>query len=372
MSSVFNHTLLQPHTVSPCEFRYGWASQPRFCAIFFRMFATILALLLAVQAAPAQQQNDRRTWYQAYADAQKAIQDRNWQKAITDLGVAAQRGAPKPGRNVLFYGDVYRDYNPDYYLAIAYTNLQRFSEADAAFERVKQAQLIAPRDALYAEFTRQAANTKDILQKQAAEVRQTAPNQPPPNAVNNRPPANVTPPAANAANAPATAPPATNLVAPTPNTTPAATTANNAATKAVQGPPPPALDPKQASIPPRPNPVNRPITKARDNAAPVVPPPPAAAVRTLDERTGVVQFFSGDYESAAASLAAVTYNPGASPRAYFYLACSQAALVLTGRAPRTTMDGARAQLALARDNGQFAADKRLISPRIRQELGMQP
>jgi hypothetical protein len=346
------------------------------------VFATILTLLLAVQAAPAQQQqNDRRTWYQAYADAQKAIQDRNWQKAITDLGVAAQRGAPRPGRNVLFYGDVYRDYNPDYYLGIAYTNLQRFSEADSAFERVKQAQLIAPRDALYAEFNRQATAAKDILQKQAAQVRQTAPTPGAPNASDIRLPPNVTQTAANTANAPAAAPPAANVVAPGQNPTPAANAASNAATNAVQGPRPPAPDPKAAAVSARPNPVTRPLTPPRATAA--VQPNTIMLMngtrRTLparataeDERAGILQFFSGDYESAAASLAAVTYGTGASPRAYFYLACSQAALVLTGKAPRTAMDPARAQLALARDTGQFAADKRLISPRIRQELGMQP
>jgi hypothetical protein len=360
--------------------RYGWASQHRFCVIFFRVFATILTLLLAIQATPAQQQNDRRTWYQAYADAQKAIQDRNWQKAITDLGVAAQRGAPRPGRNVLFYGDVYRDYNPDYYLGIAYTNLQRFSEADSAFERVKQAQLIAPRDALYAEFTRQAANTKDILQKQAAQVRQSAPTAAAANASDIRLPPNVSQAGANASNAAAAAPPAANAVLPGPNQSPASNAANNAATNAVQGPRPPAPNPKQASVPPRPNPVTRPTTQARNNAAPVVPPPPpaTAAVRPIDERTGLLQFFSGDYESAAASLAALTATNGVTttrsdyPRAHFYLACARAALVLTGKAPRSTLREAAAILALADDRGQYEADKRLISPRIRQELGMQP
>jgi len=92
----------------------------------------------------------------------------------------------------------------------------------------------------------------------------------------------------------------------------------------------------------------------------------------MDERRGVLQFFSGDYEAAASSLALVTSSAGASPRAYFYLACARAALVLTGKAPRNAMEDARAQLALAGDNTQFAPDRRFISPRIRQELGMQP
>jgi hypothetical protein len=86
-----------------------------------------------------------------------------------------------------------------------------------------------------------------------------------------------------------------------------------------------------------------------------------------------VDFFSGQYETAANKLSALTATPNASPRAYFYLACSRAALALTGKADETTaIADALAQLALARDTGQFAADKSLISPRIKQKLGMQP
>jgi hypothetical protein len=345
-----------------------------FAELVLRYIAVVLAaiftLLLAVQSAPAQQQNDRRTWYQAYADAQRAIQDRNWEKAIADLSVAAQRGAPKPGRNVLFYGDVYRDYNPDYYLGVAYTNLQRFADADAAFERVKQAQLINQRDPLYAEFTRQAAATKDLLQKQAAQARQAAPAQTAQNTADIPLPPNPPPTTANRPNVPAANPPASNPVIAGRNPAPAA----NAASNAVQGPRPTAPDPKVAIPPSRPNPVARPPTQRTANAAPTIAPlvDLGAAIRPLDERIGILQFFSGDYEAAAASLTAVAYSVGASPRSYFYLACSQAALVLTGKAPRSTLDAARAQLTRARDTGQFVADKRLISPRIKQELGMQP
>ena len=110
----------------------------------------------------------RRTWYQAYADAQRNVQQKNWNAAIADIEAASRLGAPKPGRNILFYGDVYGNFIPDYYLGLAYLGLNRPDDADRAFERVKQAQLIAPRDNLYAEFTRQATTVKDLLAKQAA------------------------------------------------------------------------------------------------------------------------------------------------------------------------------------------------------------
>lgn len=330
------------------------------------MLVTVFAAFLAIQSARAQQPSDTRTWYQAYADAQKDIQDRNWQKAIADLAVASQRGAPKPGRNVLFYGDVYRDYNPDYYLGLAYMNLQRFAEADAAFERVRQGQLIGPRDNLYAEFTRQAGSAKDILQKQAADVRQSnAPTAAAQNAAATPTPQTPTQTAAAVPNASAVAPAAVATQSSPP------LTSGGAATGAAQLPARTAEAVKLAAAPPRPSStITKTPTQARPTGAVRSPAPPAAV--PLDERAGLVQFFSGDYEAAAASLAAVTDAPAASRRAYFYLACSRAALVLTGRAPRSGIDEARAQLALANDTGQYAADKRLISPRIRQELRMQP
>ena len=86
----------------------------------------------------------------------------------------------------------------------------------------------------------------------------------------------------------------------------------------------------------------------------------------------MVDFFSGRYESAATKLAAIVAAANPSPRVYFYLACSRAALVLVGQADERAIDDARAQLALAGDIRQLAAHKALISPRIRQALGMQP
>lgn len=95
------------------------------------MVALLLALFVAAQSAgqaPARR-NDTRTWYQAYADGKRAFDQKNWQGAVDSLEAAKRARAPKPGRKIPFYGDVYDDYLPDYYLGIAYLNLRQFTQA---------------------------------------------------------------------------------------------------------------------------------------------------------------------------------------------------------------------------------------------------
>src|SRR3954467_2252796 len=111
------------------------------------MVALLLALFVATQSAgqaPARR-NDTRTWYQAYADGKRAFDQKNWQAAIDSLEAAKRAGAPKPGRRIPFYGDVYDDYLPDYYLGMAYMNLRQFTRADQAFAAVRASGLIGPR-----------------------------------------------------------------------------------------------------------------------------------------------------------------------------------------------------------------------------------
>jgi hypothetical protein len=332
----------------------------------------LLIILLAVQSIPAQQQrqNDRRTWYQAYADAQRDIQQKNWNGAIANIEAASRLGAPKPGRNILFVGDTYRDFNPDYYLGIAYLNLNRFEDADRAFERVKQAQLIAPRDSAYAEFTRQAAAAKDALEKQptvqVADAGTTAGA--PPDA---SPP--LYPPAAPPIDQ-AVPPPQQSPIQQTPIQQTPSQTADNAGANANAAPVSDA--PAGRGAPGAPNARPNPPVPNGTVAQPVAPttptPNPALPVKPELERAALVDFFSGQYETAADKLAAVTAAPNRSPRAFFYLACSRAAIALTGRAANAAaaIAEARASLALAGDPAQFAADRRLISPRIRQTLGL--
>src|SRR5215475_3153709 len=160
----------------------------------------VLAMAIALLgSAPAQGQRraDSRTWYQAYADGRRAFQQGNWQGAIDSLEASKRAGgAPRPGRRIPFYGDVYDDYIPDYYLGLAYFNLKQYAAADRALDAVRASGVIGPRDREYAQLDQQSKAAKVALQAANPPVQQQTPtNTPPANAANtNAPTPNVTPP----------------------------------------------------------------------------------------------------------------------------------------------------------------------------------
>ena len=88
------------------------------------------------------------TWYQAYEVGVEAFRRGDLSSAIAHLELAKARG-PTPGRSVRFYGKEVREFIPDYFLGLAFFNLRRFNEANAAFDRVQQAGLIRPSDPEY-------------------------------------------------------------------------------------------------------------------------------------------------------------------------------------------------------------------------------
>jgi hypothetical protein len=100
------------------------------------------------------------------------------------------------------------------------------------------------------------------------------------------------------------------------------------------------------------------------------PKPPAGPATPNDERIAIETFLSGDYEAASRLLTAIAQRTP-SPRTHFYLACSDAALVLTGKANPALLKDARAELAQAGPLTQFTADERFVSPRILQTLEAQ-
>jgi tetratricopeptide (TPR) repeat protein len=309
---------------------------------------------MAAQATPAQQKADTRTWYQAYADAQRSAQQGDWTAVIADIEAARRLGAPQPGRSVLFTGDVYRAFNPDYYLGVAYLSLGRFEEADGAFEQVRQAKLIVANDALYKEFDAQASTARLAVEKEIAarQLASKAPTPGPPPV----PPGPTIDPVPETVAPPVSASPADAVAA-----SAADTVADASSSPAIQKPP--VQPPLTVNPPPR----------AADIPAIAATPPAGRFVPPAgeDERSAMVRFFQGDYQSAVAYLGNIASLGSPTPRTYFYLACGRAALVLVGLAPRSELDGARAQLALAGDTGQFNADKALISPRVRQVLGIE-
>jgi Transglycosylase SLT domain len=96
-------------------------------------------------------------------------------------------------------------------------------------------------------------------------------------------------------------------------------------------------------------------------------PLPSPAASSGSEETAVALFLSGDYAKAADTLTSPSAGP-LSPRAYFYYACSRAALVLTRQLDQSALVGARAALAQAGGAQKFASDLPYISPRILQTL----
>jgi hypothetical protein len=252
---------------------------PSWCYIA-AVLTAILVALVTIQSPPAQQRNDTRAWYQAYADAQRHIQQKNWASAVLDIETAIRRGAPRPGRRVHFYGDVYRDFNPDYYLGVAYVNLGRYAEADGAFERVRRAGLIGPRDPLYAEFVRQSEIVRIRLGRSAS----NAPTIPPPPAP------------------PSPAPPAPSGV-PTPPPV-----ANGGATAPAPKPAPPA--PKE--VPPSKTP--------SPSGLPAFPwPPPRYSAYAAIAREWVALGVSPSLASPARALEAAFDAAGYGERSYYWI-----------------------------------------------------
>src|SRR6478609_12008600 len=99
------------------------------------------SLTSAPMAQASQRPRDTRSWYVAYEDAKKAIDKKDFQKALTDLQVAIDRG-PKPGRRVSTYGDGVITFAPEYYRGLAYIGLRQYANADASFKSVSSANLI--------------------------------------------------------------------------------------------------------------------------------------------------------------------------------------------------------------------------------------
>jgi hypothetical protein len=317
----------------------------------------VLMLPAATMAAAQQRSSDTRTWYQAYQDGRRQVQQGNWQAGIASL-LAAKRTGPAPGRRIPFYGDVFDDYLPDYYLGIAYLNTGRYKESTDAFEAVRRAGLITAKDKEYTEFTRQSASATSELAKA------TIAQGPPPNSavqtspVQQSPPVQRTPPVNQ--NAPSNA---ANVDGPGANPVPGAGQGVPTAGGVVTTPPPIGKPPQTAQTTRLPTPVTRPGTPP-GSKSPNTPNPSPGGLGS--ESAAMAAFFAGDYQRAANLLSALAVS-GATPRAEFYLACSRAALVLTGGADPSTLADARARFAQV-NVSQFAADQRYISPRVLEVL----
>ena len=344
----------------------------------------VLICVMVATAAPAAGQANRANqaqlrWYDAYNQAKKAIESRNWATAERLL-LQLQSSGPKPGPRVYAYGDNYEWFFPDYYLGVVYLNTGRDREAETAFGRVRP--LINAKDSQYTALQRQSQEaTFNRAMKEAVELnakgdftaarnraeearltnfdngkatkllqdinvqmaKATTPAPPPPVTAN---PAPVQPPYAQN--------PATSAGGQPPSTV--GSTAN-------------ASLPNQGVITPPSSTVRNPkITPNQtfDRQPPVVPP------STATLRNGLLAYFSGDYRSAIPLLTSAADQPGANSRAAIFLACAKVGLALTGGGDAALLREARTSFQSANLQGTLsAADRRLISPRVLQQLESQ-
>ena len=325
---------------------------------------SLLLSLLVIQPAYAQSARgaDTRTWYQAYQDGRRQVQQGNWQAAIASLQ-QAKRSGPRPGRRIPFYGDVFDDFLPDYYLGLAYLNTQQYKDATASFEAVRQSGLIAAKDREFGEFTRQAALATTEFEKTTLVKATPPPNNPsqtapPGERPDPEPPVQQTPPVTQtAANVPAP-----NAVAPATTPAPRPAPLTPAAQVAIPNVPTGTTGVRQSGANVQ-NRVKLPPTTAPNTSSPAV-------VALGSESSAMAAFFAGDYQRAFTMLSALAVR-GATPRTEFYLACSSAALALTGgMSPdqsSRTLDNARSRFAQL-DAAQFATDERYVSPKVLQTL----
>ena len=89
-------------------------------------------------------------------------------------------------------------------------------------------------------------------------------------------------------------------------------------------------------------------------------------VRVRAERDSMLEFFSGNYQRAAALLTEAERTTPLSARGFFYRACSIAALATRGRSPnQAQLREARRDYALAAQRPEaFSKDEAYISPKI--------
>lgn len=326
------------------------------------MLALLLGALIASQSAaqtPARRP-DTRTWYQAYADGKRAFDQKNWQAAVDSLEASKRARPPKPGRKIPFYGDVYDDFLPDYYLGMAYLSLRQYAQAERAFAAVRASGVIGPRDREYAQLEAQATAARNGLQTQdVAQKQDVAQNTP-------------------AAGAPAAAaPPPAALTNPVVQQQPPA----NAAVLPGAQQPPTTTDLPQAQVQaqiPRPTANSNALANVkRPGNAPQLPRQAPAAVDTTvpfdpiaNEREAIRLYLTGQYADASNRLARA--GASATPRELFYLACSRTALAILGQGGTTAIDDAKSLVARAGNPDQFAEDRRYISPRVLRMLGLNP
>ncbi len=336
----------------------------------------------------------QQIWYASYTNALDAIKKQQWADAERLLRDAKRTG-PAAGRRVLFYGSRREDYLPDYYLAMALLRQGKGEEARQLLDSVVRSNLIRANDREYADLQNYVRETTTLL----AGGRGAKPDLTPEGGGAGRAGGGVVatttipvdPLAARRAtfeerlraardqirenrfsDAHSALDAAAGLGIDQSRVDTVAGELRRAEAADVEGSFRRALQAERVGE------AEQEMTRwARiDPSSPGL----AGARSSLDklkdrlgallvERQGVQAFLQGQYEAALQTLTGLVKRGGASPRAQFFLACSQAALGLLQGGATSQLAGARATYRAARQQqGQFTRERRFVSPRILQVL----
>jgi tetratricopeptide (TPR) repeat protein len=96
----------------------------------------------------------------------------------------------------------------------------------------------------------------------------------------------------------------------------------------------------------------------------------AIEARARGERTGMIEFYAGNYQKSIAAIAEAEKAAPLSARGHFYRACSLASLATRGKTVSQTQlrEARRAYAQAAEQADQFKNDLRFVSPRLIQLL----
>jgi tetratricopeptide (TPR) repeat protein len=358
-----------------------------------------LGTLVNGQASAASQ----GTWFDLYDQAIEHVNRSEWGQAEKKL-LQAKAAGPPAGRRVRRYGVLFTPFFPDYYLGIVYQNTGRPKEALAAFQLARK-QDIDTSAREFQQLDTLARAAEATIARASTPVNATPAEPVPTTPVENPPPVE---PKVEVPNPPMANPDAAALLRKRfddlistaesqmkqRNYAAALASAGQArdldvdrarAETLIQ-----SIERANLSDTIRAHLQNGDLSAAKlelDRLSRLAPGSPevgalseslrvasakfdAATVRATAERNAMRQFFAGDYQRALNAIASLEQAQPLSPRAYFYRACSLAAIALRSEpVDASRLDDARRNYARALPAGrELQRDRRFISPKILDAL----
>ena len=124
----------------------------------------LVAVIVLVQPGTALAQR----WYEEYDDGLNAIDAQGWLLAVERLDAALEKRPDQSRDPIRWYGTIYKPYIPEFYLAVAYLNLNRSQEAVDLLENVQRDGLVVEGDDQFPRFTNVLGDARRRVAAEAA------------------------------------------------------------------------------------------------------------------------------------------------------------------------------------------------------------